>query len=163
MKKPTEKARALLDNYCSFSIKWTTSRARDTYGYTVCTLYLNRYSGTEEKAARCNGGGYDLAGTVFGSFLRTWFKDDFKKLSSSTGSGDPWNHKNAYYGLYFYDVKRRKYRKNWRPGYTVYVDGGTGFSCMEHLLNAVGVTLTYKRISSREDLYIFNLATKKAR
>ena len=161
MKKPTAQARALLENYSSFSIKWSTSRARDTYGYTVATLYLNRYNGNAEKVARCNGGGYDLAGTVFGSFIHRFFRDDLKKLASSNGSGDRWNHKNTFYGLSFWDHEHKKYRKYWRPGYVIFTDGGCGFSCMERIINAFGVRLVYKRISAREDLYIFNLTTDK--
>ena len=155
--KPTAQARALLDNFSSLSIKWTTSRARETYGYTVCTLYLNRYNGNSEKTARCSGGGYDLAGTVLGSFIHRFFRDDLKKLASSNGDGDRWNHKNTFYGLSFWDSERKKYRKHWRPGLVIFTDGGCGFSCMERILNALGVTLTYKRINAREDLYIFNL------
>lgn len=41
-------------------IKWGTSRGRDTYGYTTCTL---RENGT--KLAACNGGGYDTRLLIF--------------------------------------------------------------------------------------------------
>lgn len=44
--------------------KWTVSRGRDTYGYNICTLYVDGL-----RVARCNGGGYDMKGTCYGDFL----------------------------------------------------------------------------------------------
>ena len=45
-------------------IKWGTSKGRDTYGYTTAALY---YDG--RKVAACNGGGYDMRGTVVGDWI----------------------------------------------------------------------------------------------
>jgi hypothetical protein len=163
MKKPTDKARIFCENFVSLSLKWTTSRAHDTYGYNVCTLYLNRYNGNSEKAARCNGGGYDLAGTALGEMIHHFFRDDLKRLASDIGSNTPWNTRGTFYGLTFWDVKHKKCRKHYKPGFGILLDGGCGFSCMEHILNALGIQLIYKRISAREDMYIFNLTTKKGR
>jgi hypothetical protein len=54
------------------TIRWGTSRARDTEGYTTCSLRNDR----GEKVAGCNGGGYDMRGTVIGSWIaRTFAKD----------------------------------------------------------------------------------------
>ena len=44
--------------------RWTTSRARDSYGYNRCTLYAGR-----DKVASTCGGGYDMKGTVLGNFI----------------------------------------------------------------------------------------------
>lgn len=56
-------------------IKWGTSRGRDSYGYTTTTLYYNgrRMNG-------CNGGGYDMRGTVIGNWITQIFAEDLKKL-----------------------------------------------------------------------------------
>lgn len=51
-------------------IKWGTSRGRDTYGYTTCGLYERG-----KKLAACNGGGYDMRGTVFGIWLAAAYRD----------------------------------------------------------------------------------------
>lgn len=59
----------------TLEIKWTVSRARDTSGYNVCTLYVDG-----RKAARCNGGGYDMKGTVLGNWLASAFADRLLKL-----------------------------------------------------------------------------------
>ena len=57
--------------------KWAVSKARDTYGYNVCTLYVDN-----KKVARCNGGGYDMEGTCFGRYLQQEFSDRLVKLTT---------------------------------------------------------------------------------
>jgi hypothetical protein len=55
--------------------KWTESRGRDTYGYNICTLYVN---GT--KVTSCNGGGYDMVGTCLGDWLTKEFADRIRRI-----------------------------------------------------------------------------------
>ena len=55
--------------------KWGVSRGRATYGYSICSLYVNG-----KKVAMCNGGGYDMQGTVFGNWIASKFKDELLKL-----------------------------------------------------------------------------------
>lgn len=59
----------------TLEFKWTTSRARDTYGYNVCTLYVNG-----RKVARTCGGGYDMKGTVLGDFIAKHYADRLNAL-----------------------------------------------------------------------------------
>jgi len=66
--------------------KWTVSRARDTYGYNICSLYVNG-----KKVSGCNGGGYDMKGTALGAWVEMRFKDELLKL------------KEEFYGLTFHD------------------------------------------------------------
>ena len=75
----------------NLKIKWTTSKARDSYGYNVCTLLVD-----SEKKARCNGGGYDMKGTCFGS----WIEKEFEKYLLK--------FKQDFYGLTYHDP-------NWQP------------------------------------------------
>ena len=157
MKKPTERARLAVDQFPALRFAWSTSRARETYGYNICTLYLVRPNGHEVRAARCNGGGYDMQGTALGSWMQDFFRDDLKKLSSDIGSNTPWNTRGAFYGLSFWDGKRGKYRKTWKPGYTVYLDGGCGFSSMEHILNALGLSLHCIARNGKNTLYTLNI------
>src|SRR5688572_29197131 len=60
----------------SISIKWGTSRGRDTYGYTTCVLRNQR----GEKVAGCNGGGYDMRGTVIGNWLAATFPNELRAI-----------------------------------------------------------------------------------
>lgn len=59
----------------TLEIKWGTSRGRDTYGYTTCVL---RSSGS--KIAGCNGGGYDMRGTVVGDWATFALREELLKL-----------------------------------------------------------------------------------
>ena len=84
--------------------KWTTSRARDSYGYNVCTLFVDG-----EKVGRCNGGGYDMTGTSLAQWVETNFKNDLLKL------------KEEFYGLSFHDP-------NWEPSKEIIEREETGLS-----------------------------------
>lgn len=44
--------------------RWTISRGRDSYGYNICSLWVDG-----RKLASCNGGGYDMKGTSLGNFI----------------------------------------------------------------------------------------------
>ena len=72
--------------------KGTISRARETEGYNVCTLYADGC-----KVARCKGGGYDMAGTCLGDFIAAYFKDRLLRLRPRDGP------KKLFYGLAFID------------------------------------------------------------
>lgn len=54
----------------TLEFRWTVSRAQDTYGYNICTLFVDG-----SKAARCNGGGYDMEGTALGSWIARAYAD----------------------------------------------------------------------------------------
>lgn len=61
----------------TLEFKWTTSRARDSYGYPVCTLYADG-----SKVARCNGGGYDMIGTNLGTYVARAYADRLLALKA---------------------------------------------------------------------------------
>lgn len=67
-----------------FYTTWTESKARETYGYNICTL---KECGTNKKIARCGGGGYDMTGAVFGIWLTENFQDRLKLLSEKDNYG----------------------------------------------------------------------------
>jgi hypothetical protein len=58
------------------TIRWGTSRGRETAGYTTCSLR----NGAGKRVAACNGGGYDMKGTVVGHWIAATFADDLRKL-----------------------------------------------------------------------------------
>ncbi len=92
--------------------KWTISRGRDTYGYNICSLYVDG-----KKVTSCNGGGYDMIGTCLGDWIEKEFREELKSLDVD-----------KYYGLREYEGKR-------------YLDGGCGFSSMKSIIEALGYTL----------------------
>ena len=58
------------------TIRWGTSRGQDSYGYTTCSLRNHR----GERVAACNGGGYDMRGTVLGNWLAATFAKELCAL-----------------------------------------------------------------------------------
>lgn len=52
----------------TLEFKWGVSRGRDSYGYNICSLYVNG-----DKVSSCNGGGYDMKGTALGNWVAKAF------------------------------------------------------------------------------------------
>ena len=143
-------------------IKWSISRGRDTYGYNICSLYVY---GT--KVTGCNGGGYDMIGTVIGDLVTALFKAELEELSKGADLSDRHhsdgreikfvnrkyrgNYEMDCYGLYTSD-----YDNNRKVG----INGACGESSVEHILNAIGYDLIWKdskhrtltRLVSREEV-----------
>ncbi len=127
--------------------KWTVSRGRDTYGYNICSLWIDR-----QKVLSCNGGGYDMQGTTLGNWMEEEFQGQLRKLPANYGSGD---NLKGFYGLSFYNpiTKQRQHRfsKNVdRAG----LSGACGFSSMERILNAIGYKLEYIDEGSNYTTYL---------
>lgn len=59
----------------TLEFRWTVSRGRDSYGYNICTLYVDG-----ERVSACNGGGYDMKGTALGNWLAHAYADRLVKL-----------------------------------------------------------------------------------
>lgn len=74
----------MTNKYLEF--KWTVSRGRDTYGYNICSLYVDG-----KKMASCNGGGYDMQGTCLGNWIARAYPERLLEV------------KEEFYGLRFYD------------------------------------------------------------
>ena len=61
------------------NIKWGVSRGQASYGYTTVALRDDR----DKKWAACNGGGYDMRGTVVGSWIAQAFASDLCKIKET--------------------------------------------------------------------------------
>lgn len=111
--------------------KWSISRARDTEGYNICSLWIHSDGGREKVSSTC-GGGYDMRGGCFGNWIAQYkpFKQGLVRCKPRD-----------FYGLTFYDEKARKRRKQYNQGNKIIVDGRCGFSCMESILSALGFYL----------------------
>ena len=114
------------------SIKWTVSRARDTYGYKVCTL-----TDTRGRKSRCNGGGYDMIGTVLGDYLGAWHQDELLAIKDRAAStydkitGETVRNDSGLYGLLNVTIN----------GETSYmrIDGAVGVSSVVKIARAAGI------------------------
>lgn len=96
----------------NLSIKWTVSKARDSYGYNVITLH------DENTKYKANGGGYDMVGTVFAS----WLWANYKQLIINTIKP----RSQEFYGFNEYSG-------------ACYIDGACGLDCMLAIAKEIGL------------------------
>ena len=131
----------------TLTFKWTTSRARDSYGYNICTLRNKRGN---KLNSNC-GGGYDMQGAALGDFINDHFGDELKKLSSAD-----------FYGLNHYNPKAKTHKRRFLKRATdktqTYVDGGCGFDSMRRILEKIGFELNW--VKDTRDEKIYNLSIK---
>lgn len=120
----------------TLKFKWTVSKGRDTYGYNICSLYVDG-----NKVSSCNGGGYDMRSTALADWMEEEFQEDLRRLPVNYGSLDKTK---GFYGLSFRNQKTKKrqgrYSKNVKRAH---LDGACGFSSMERILKKIGYTLQY--------------------
>lgn len=109
-------------------LKWTVSRARDTYGYNVVTLTDQATS--KGKRYRASGGGYDMVGTVFGDWLDDTYQDRLwairEQAYSIVSVGNRTTNTDGFYGMTWNEDK-------------VTTDGGCGLESMRKIAEAIGV------------------------
>lgn len=133
-----------------FEFKRTTSRGRDTYGYAICTLYVDGV-----KATCCNGGGYDMRGTCLGEWITEAFQDKLRKLPANSGSGDKLK---GFYGLSHFDQSSKKWVHTWNKNVKKSsCNGACGFSTMECILTACGYCLQYIGLRSCKNNSVYQL------
>lgn len=94
------------------SLSWSVSRGSDTYGYNICRLD----DSSTYKRYRCNGGGYDMIGTVFGDWLADVHQDKLKLLNPK-----------QFYGLHP------------SPEGALNIVGACGIDCMTDIAKAIGL------------------------
>lgn len=163
----------------TLKFKWTVSRGRNTYGYNICSLWVDGV-----KVTSCNGGGYDMKGTAFGGWIAKAYQDELLNLAI------PMNTRNGeevqeYYGLTFHDpnydpgkakindetVEERektgksmgleRYQSFYSASSKVptknhvipLLAGACGFSAMETVLKAIGYQLQYVDGGANHDIY----------
>lgn len=93
---------------------WTVSKARDSYGYNICSLYDVNKGG---KVSSTCGGGYDMRGTVLGSWITREFKEELLQW--------PKEKVEDHYGLFIREGK-------------VWCNGACGESSMLNIMNTLG-------------------------
>tara|TARA_Y100000310_G_C20309609_1_gene635614 strand:- start:36 stop:503 length:468 start_codon:yes stop_codon:yes gene_type:complete len=143
--------------------KWTVSRGRDTYGYNICSLWVDG-----SKLTSCNGGGYDMKGTSLGLYIACAFAEKLNTL------------KEEFYGLTYHNpnykcseevVEKEKagesfglerYQDFYKQSsklpterHTIpQIDGACGFSSVEDIMKAIGLRLKYVHGSTNESIYL---------
>jgi hypothetical protein len=129
--------------------KWTTSRAQESDGWNICTLYADG-----QKVGKTTGGGYDMRGTAYGQFIEAQYQDRLLKLHRRAGSrysvspsGDykrlktkkahSWSNHGELYGLTAY------YNRGEAKPFRIGLDGGCGFTSMRKISRAIGLAFKW--------------------
>jgi hypothetical protein len=115
----------------TLNIKWGTSRGASTYGYTTCSLRDQRGN----RRAYCNGGGYDMRGTVFGDWLAEEYQQKLSALPDK-----------AFYGLH-------------KNGSRVSIDGSCGFESVRNIAEALDLEVNL--IDAGKNLDIITVIDKE--
>lgn len=131
---------ATLDKIKSLTVKWSISKAQDTYGYNICTV-VNDDNGERFK---CLGGGYDMLGTSLANFIEKEYQAEliakhdqaYAKYVDSKRLDDGTN-KQGFYGMTAHTKGGECYK--------VSLDGGCGINSIERIIKEVlGLTLERK-------------------
>lgn len=114
------------------TLSWSISRGRDTYGYNICRLDDN----ATQKRYRCNGGGYDMTGTVLGDWLADVYQSELQALAPRAGAwyskaGGYRTNPDRLHGLYGLSI-------NEDTG-TASIDGACGIRSVEMIAAAIGI------------------------
>ncbi len=138
------------------TVRRGTSRDRDTYGYTTCTLTVDG----KGRRASCCGGGYSLIGACLGE----WLSRDFTDQLTALDLGRLKKSGIDTYGLSFWDRDRRRDLSRWKEGAVLHVQGGgCGEQSMENILRILGYNLiragrtrntSHYRLEARKETYI---------
>ena len=123
----------------TLNLKWTISKGRDTYGYNVVTL-----TDTETSFKyQTNGGGYDMVGTVFGSWLANKYQEELLEIAEQANAtytsadgykvryeipGDFRSRHLGFYGMTYYPEKKM-----------ISLDGACGLNEMLKISSAIGL------------------------
>lgn len=132
-----------LDKIKSLTIKWSVSKAQDTYGYNICSV-INDDTG---ESFKCLGGGYDMLGTSLANFIQKEYQsiliDNADKAYSLRGYPENIQDtsKQGFYGM----------TAHIKDGicYKVSLDGGCGINSIERIIKDV-LGLTLERKYSRD-------------
>jgi hypothetical protein len=173
----------------TLEFKWTVSRGRDTYGYNICSLYVDG-----RKASSCDGGGYDMEGTALGTWLARAYAERLVGLKTRDFPAQARTLERSFYGLAFHDPDFDPGKAVTGAGTTVEqaeqdgeslgleryqafyaasskrpstrhrvprIDGACGFSSVEKIAGAIGLTLHRIPVRSKH-LTVYQLQDEQA-
>ena len=111
----------------NLEFRWTVSRGRDTYGYNICSLYVDGI-----KVSSCKGGGYDMEGTALGDFISDAYQDRLQNIRDKTHryTDDRRTEPGTLYGL---SVVLGK----------MHIDGACGILSVIRIMRSIGLELEW--------------------
>lgn len=148
-----------MSTYKKALIKWTVSRAQNTYGYNIVTL-TDCDTG---KKYRTNGGGYDMTGTVFADWIQDIYQAELMGIAKRAHSNyDPARPtktkegpKKSLYGMTAYYNAGKLVR--------VRLDGACGLDSIIRIAEAIGLETEriYDRSKRNPELSGFFVSPKQ--
>lgn len=142
--------------------KWTISKGQNTYGYNICTLYVDGV-----KVSKCIGGGYDMQGTCLANWLAKSYENSLIELSLKSILNAGIKHASELPSQYCKGSELIKYTNDLKDGnnrslygFTYYfnlttnkcfigLDGACGFSSIQYIGEAIGIKLQWNKASDR--------------
>lgn len=146
---------ATLDKIKSLTVKWSISKAQDTYGYNICSV-INDDNGERFK---CLGGGYDMLGTSLANFIQKEYQAELVAYINNGGIAHyslvtykdtqaRLIDNNGHYGMYSYSISETESDSK-GICHKVSLDGACGINSIERIINDV-LGLTLERKYSRD-------------
>lgn len=134
---------ATLDKIKSLTVKWSISKAQDTYGYNICSV-INDDTGERFK---CLGGGYDMLGTSLANFIQQEYQAEL--IANADKAWD-----NVQQRVYISNSNREGFygmTAHYQNDIVIHVtlDGGCGINSIERIIKDV-LGLTLERKYSRD-------------
>tara|TARA_Y100000310_G_scaffold270691_1_gene284679 strand:+ start:896 stop:1378 length:483 start_codon:yes stop_codon:yes gene_type:complete len=146
--------------------KWTTSKGFNTYGWNICSTYMDG----KKQNQNC-GGGYDMKGTALADYIQDNYQDRLLKIhkrirgaysvrriyTPKIAKENNWaggkyrrlkERKNSLYGgtAYYYRGQRKPFK--------ISLDGGCGFNSIDVICKAIGLRLHYTGEKTSSTFYI---------
>ena len=118
--------------------KWTTSKGRFTYGWNICSLYVDG-----KKVGSVNGGNYDLKGSIFGTWVQSQFKDDLINLDKEYNALKFLNKGRCASSKFHTDVF-----------YSPSIDGACGFESVSRIVEDLGYKVTFIDDDKNHQIYV---------
>jgi hypothetical protein len=115
-------------------LKWTTSKARDTYGWNRLTGKAQLTPSTAAKYVTC-GGGYDMIGTVIGDFITDQYQAELRQYAD-TLTREP-------YGCTTHYKFAESYGMFARPDGSIYIDGACGQESVRRIAESAGLEMHF--------------------
>ena len=113
----------------SLMLSWSVSKGRYTYSYNIARLD----DASTGKRYRCNGGGYDMIGTVFGEWLQDVYQAELKAHVATLDQVE------CGYAVAGYKRIEKLYGLTIKPNGTVTLDGACGIDSMIRIAEAIGL------------------------
>lgn len=134
-------------NTLNLHFKWTISRGQNTYGYNICSLLVDGV-----KVSKCNGGGYDMQGTVLGEWIQNNYQDQLKKRFATELSNITEKDYSDHSGYCYKSIDNfygAKISGKQGGELKIELDGGCGLDSMKRIAETIGITFKWNPESNR--------------